>query len=56
MRDAAKWEYESAQNSEERQTNLAIAALGNEAAADQGRANTLKTLGGFALDIWKRID
>ena len=56
MRDAAKWEYEAAQNAEERQTNIAIAALGNEAAESQGRADTLKTLGGFALDIWDRID
>ena len=56
MRDAAKWEYESAQNAQERQTNLAIAALGNEAASDQGRADILKTLGGFAMDIWSRID
>jgi len=56
MRDAAKWEYESAQSAEERQTNLAIAALGNEAASDAGRADTLKTLGGFAVDIWDRID
>ena len=43
----------SAQNAQERQTNLAIAALGNEAVNDAGRANTLKTLGGFAIDIWK---
>ena len=56
MRDAAKWEYESAQNAEQRQTNLAMAALGNEAASDQGRANILKTLGGFAIDIWKQMD
>ena len=55
MRDAAKWEYESAQSAEERQTNLAIAALGNEAASDSGRADTLKTLGGFAIDIWDKI-
>jgi hypothetical protein len=55
MRDSAKWEYESAQNAEERQTNLAIAALGNEAASDQARADTLSTLGGFALDIWSKI-
>ena len=55
MRDAAKWEYESAQNAQERQTNLAIAALGNEAAADQGRADILKTLGGYGIDIWKTI-
>ena len=54
MRDAAKWEYESAQNAEERQTNLAIAALGNEAADDvKEELNTLKTLGGFGIDIWK---
>jgi hypothetical protein len=56
MRDAAKWEYESSQNAEERQTNLAIAALGNEAASDQGKADILKTLGGYAIDIWKNID
>jgi hypothetical protein len=56
MRDSAKWEYEAAQNAQERQTNLAIAALGNEAAADQGRADILKTLGGFAIDIWNKID
>jgi hypothetical protein len=56
MRDSAKWEYEAAQNAQERQTNLAIAALGNEAAADQGRADVLKTLGGFAIDIWNKID
>ena len=55
MRDAAKWEYESAQNAQERQTNLAIAALGNEAASDQGRADILKTLGGFAMDIWAKF-
>ena len=56
MRDSAKWEYEAAQNAQERQTNLAIAALGNEAASDQGRADILKTLGGFGLDIWKTIE
>ena len=55
MRDAAKWEYESAQNAQERQTNLAIAALGNEAASDQGKADILKTLGGYAIDIWKTM-
>jgi hypothetical protein len=55
MRDAAKWEYESAQNAQERQTNLAIAALGNEAASDQGKAEVLKTLGGFALEVWSKI-
>jgi hypothetical protein len=56
MRDAAKWEYESAQNYEERQANITIAALGNEAASDAGKADILKTLGGFALDIWRGKD
>ena len=56
MRDAAKWEYEAAQNYEERQANLTIAALGNEAASDAGKADILKTLGGFALDIWRGKD
>ena len=30
-------------------------ALGNEAASDQGRADILKTLGGFAMDIWSKM-
>ena len=55
MRDSAKWEYEAAQNAQERQTNLAIAALGNEAVSDAARASTLSTLGGFGLDIFKTI-
>ena len=53
MRDSAKWEYESAQNYEERQANITIAALGNEAASDQGRADILRTLGGFGLELWR---
>ena len=56
MRDAAKWEYESAQNYEERQANVTIAALGNEAASDASKAGVLKTLGEFALDIWRGKD
>jgi len=55
MRDAAKWEYEAAQNAEERQTNITIAALGNEAALDANKTSQLKTLGGFGIDIWKTI-
>jgi len=55
MRDAAKWEYEDTQNAREQKTKLAVAALGNEAADNAGRASTLKTLGGYALDIWKTI-
>jgi hypothetical protein len=55
MRDSAKWEYEAAQNMEERQTNITIAALGNEAALDSNKISQLKNLGGFGLDIWKTI-
>jgi len=53
MRDAAKWEYDSANNDEDRRHNLVVASLGNEAASDAGKAGILKTLGEFALDIWK---
>jgi hypothetical protein len=53
MRDSAKWEYDSAQADEDRKANLTIAALGNESASDASRADLLKKLGGFALDIWK---
>ena len=55
MRDAAKWEYEAAQNSEDRASVLAQAALGNEAASDAVKSNNLKTLGQWAIDIWKTI-
>ena len=34
---------------------LAIAALGNEAASAQGKADILKTLVGYAIDIWKNM-
>ena len=53
MRDAAKWEYDSANNDADRKANLVVASLGNEAASDAGKAGVLKTLGEFALDIWK---
>jgi hypothetical protein len=56
MRDSAKWEYEAAQNQDERQTNITIAALGNEAALDSNKISQLKNLGGFGLDIWKTIE
>ena len=49
MRDAAKWEYDSANNEQDRQTNIAIAALGNESVADQSKADLLKNLGEFAF-------
>ena len=53
MRDAAKWEYDSANNDADRQANLVVASLGNEAASDSSKAGILRTLGEFALDIWK---
>jgi len=53
MRDAAKWEYDSANNDDDRKHNLVVASLGNEAVTDAGKAGILKSLGEFALDIWK---
>jgi hypothetical protein len=53
MRDAAKWEYEASENDDERAASLAIAALTNEGAADATKAGLIKTIGGFALDLWK---
>ena len=53
MRDAAKWEYEASENDEERAASLAVAALQNEAASDASKADLIKKIGGFALDIWK---
>ena len=56
MRDAAKWEYKSAQNAEERQTNLSIAALGNEAATDATKSENISALAGFGLKVWEKFD
>ena len=53
MRDAAKWEYDSANNEADRKANLAIAALGNESVQDQSKANFIKNLGEFAFKIWE---
>jgi len=44
MRDAAKWEYDSANNDADRQANLVVASLGNEAASDSSKAGILKSL------------
>ena len=43
------------QNAQERQTNLAVASLGNAQVSDAARASTLQKLGGFGLDIFKTI-
>jgi len=53
MRDAAKWEYDSANNEADRKSNIAIAALGNESVADQSKAEFIKNLGEFAFKIWE---
>ena len=53
MRDAAKWEYEAAENSEDRASVLAQAALGNEAAESAVKSANLRKLGEWALEIWK---
>ena len=55
MRDAAKCEYEAVENDQDRAATLANAAVGNEQIADQSRADLIKTIGGFALDIWDRF-
>ena len=43
-------EYDSANNDADRQANLVVASLGNEAASDSNKAG-IKKLGEFALDI-----
>ena len=53
MRDSAKWEFEAVENDEERAASLAVAALQNEAASDATKADLIKKIGGFALDVWK---
>jgi len=53
MRDAAKWEYDSANNDSDRKANLAVAALGNESVEDQSRANTIRSLGELGFKLWE---
>ena len=55
QRDAAKWENDAAENDEERKTRLALAALGNESAADASTLSNIKNLAGAAaalFDSW----
>ena len=37
----------------ERKATLGVAALGNEAASDAGKVSMLKTLGEFAIKLFK---
>ena len=51
MRDAAKWEYESAENAEDRKAKVAIAALGNEQSATADRYLNIKKLAELAITL-----
>lgn len=52
QRDAAAWANAANQNALEQQTRLAIAALGNEAAADQNSLNNIKALASAAISLF----
>ena len=53
MRDAAKWEYDSANNEEDRKSQIAIAALGNESVSDANKAKFIENLGELAFKVWE---
>ena len=50
MRDSAKWEFDAAQNNEDRVTLLKQAALANEAATDADKVKALSNLAKWVLD------
>ena len=52
MRDAAKWEYESAENDQDRDAKITIAALGSEAAEDAAKYANILALAKWAKDVW----
>jgi hypothetical protein len=52
MRDAAKWEYDSSNNELDRQSQIAIAALGNESVSDTNKVGFIKNLGELAFKVW----
>jgi hypothetical protein len=54
MRDAAKWEYEAAENDDERAAALAQAALTNEAATDQSKMDNISKIAKFAFELWDK--
>ena len=53
MRDAAKWEYDSANNEADRASQITIAALGNESVADQSKVDFIGKLGELAIRVWE---
>ena len=50
MRDSAKWEFDAAQNNEDRVTLLKQAALANESATDEAKVKALSNLAKWVLD------
>jgi flagellar biosynthesis chaperone FliJ len=52
MRDAAKWEYEAAENDDDRNTKTVIAALGNEAIEDQTRVDKAIAIANWAKNLF----
>jgi hypothetical protein len=56
MRDAADWATKMAMTDEDSKTRLGIAALGNEAATDKDKKDSIISLGKLAVDIWKNWD
>ena len=50
MRDSAKWEFDAAQNDEDRATLLKQAALANESATDEAKVKALSNLAKWVLD------
>jgi hypothetical protein len=53
MRDAAKWEYDSANNEQDRKSQIAIAALGNESVSDANKSKFIENLGELAFKVWE---
>lgn len=51
-RDKAKWEYDSGQNQLNRESQLAMAALGNESATDATKIKSLQALGAAAMNFF----
>ena len=52
MRDAADWATKMAMTDEDSKTRLGIAALGNEAATDEGKRKSIAALGEMAVSIF----
>jgi hypothetical protein len=52
QRDAADWATKMAMTDEDSKTRLAIAALGNEAATDASKKDSIMSLGKLAVDLF----